>query len=77
MKIKSVAIRFFICMNTLMERLVFQWDVNVPKNINNQYVHTYIQTNKHPDVRILLHLLWIQNLAIVTMGCDISHKNTK
>jgi len=56
---------------------VFPWDVNVPKNVNNQYVHTYIQKNKHPDVHILLYILWIQNLVNVTMGCEISHKNTK
>jgi hypothetical protein len=26
---------------------------------------------------MLLYILWIQNLVNVTMGCEISHKNTK
>jgi len=38
------------------------------------YIHTY---KKQRDLRILLYILWIQNLVNVTMGCEISHKNTK
>jgi hypothetical protein len=37
----------------------------------------YIQTKKQTDVRILLYILWIQNLVNVTLGCEISHKYTK
>jgi hypothetical protein len=29
------------------------------------------------DVRILLYILWIQNLVNVTMRREINHKNTK